>query len=66
MIRYGRWLKLATPEAEFKREQLGPTLAVLEEKLNSVEEPSVAVREMFGMQFRTLAWLDCSSANYLA
>lgn len=58
MIRYGRWLKLATPEAEFKREQLGPTLAVLEEKLNSVEEPSVAVREMFGMQFRTLAWLD--------
>jgi hypothetical protein len=58
MIRYGCWLKTATPEAEFNREQLTAVFGVLEDKLDPVGEPSVAVREMFGMQFRTLAWLD--------
>ena len=58
MIRYGRWLKLATPEAKFRSEQLAAVFNVLEEKLDPTREPSVAVREMFGMQFRTLAWLD--------
>ena len=29
-----------------------------EVKLDAAKEPSAAVREMFGMQFRTLAWLD--------
>jgi hypothetical protein len=58
MIRYGRWLKLATPEAKVRSEQLAAVFKVLEEKLDPTREPSVAVREMFGMQFRTLAWLD--------
>jgi hypothetical protein len=58
MIRYGRWLKLATPEAEFTTEQLRPVFALLEQKLDPAQDPSAAVREMFGMQFRTLAWLD--------
>jgi hypothetical protein len=58
MIRYGRWLKLATPEERFQLDQLAPVFEVLDEKLDPHEEPSVAVREMFGMQFRTLAWLD--------
>lgn len=58
MIRYGRWIKLATPEAEFTPMLLAPVLGVLEQKLDAVKEPSAAVREMFGMQFRTLAWMD--------
>lgn len=58
MIRYGRWIKLATPEAEFTPALLAPVFDVLERKLNAADEPSAAVREMFGMQFRTLAWLD--------
>ena len=53
MIRYGRWIKLATPETEFTRASLAPVLEILEQKLNAAEEPSVAVREMLGMQFRT-------------
>lgn len=58
MIRYGRWIKLATPEAEFTPALLAPVFEVLEQKLDAGQEPSAAVREMFGMQFRTLAWLD--------
>jgi hypothetical protein len=58
MVRYGRWIKLATPEAEFKATLLAPVFEVLEQKLDAAKEPSAAVREMFGMQFRTLAWLD--------
>lgn len=58
MIRYGRWLKLATHNADFSSELMVPVFEVLEEKLDARIEPSVAVREMFGMQFRTLAWLD--------
>lgn len=58
MIRYGRWLKLATSNTDFSPELLVPVFEVLEEKLDARTEPSVAVREMFGMQFRTLAWLD--------
>ena len=57
MIRYGRWIKLATPEAEFTPALLAPVFAVLENKLDAAQEPSAAVREMFGMQFRTLGWL---------
>jgi hypothetical protein len=58
MIRYGRWIKLATPERAFTPALLAPVFEVLEQKLNAAEEPSAAVREMLGMQFRTLAWLD--------
>jgi hypothetical protein len=58
LIRYGRWLKLVTPEAEFSSGQLRPVLSLLEQKLDPKQEPSVAVREMIAMQFRTLAWLD--------
>ena len=58
LIRYGRWLKIATPEAEFKPDQLRPIFDLLEQKLDPKQNPSVAVREMFGMQFRLLAWLD--------
>jgi hypothetical protein len=58
MIRYGRWIKLATPETEFTRASLAPVLKVLEQKFNAAEEPSAAVREMLGMQFRMLAGLD--------
>jgi hypothetical protein len=63
MIRYGRWIKLATPEKDFKRELLNPVFAILEQKLNATEEPSAAVREMFGMQFQLLAWLDLEWFN---
>ena len=57
MIRYGRWIKLAAPEAEFTQARLAPVFAILEQKLDAAQEPSAAVREMFGMQFRTVAWL---------
>jgi hypothetical protein len=63
MIRYGRWIKLATPEKDFERELLNPVFAILEQKLNAAEEPSAAVREMFGMQFQLLAWLDLEWFN---
>lgn len=63
MIRYGRWIKLATPEKDFKRGLLNPVFAILEQKLNVAEEPSAAVREMFGMQFQLLAWLDLEWFN---
>lgn len=58
MIRYGRWLKIATPEGDFTAERLRPVFDLLEQKLDPAQDSSVAVREMFGMQFRTLAWLD--------
>ena len=58
LIRFGRWIRLATPEKDFRRELLAPVFAVLEDKLDATREPSVAVREMFGMQFQLLAWLD--------
>src|SRR5277367_1033727 len=57
MIRYGRWIKLATPEPDFTPALLAPVFEVLEQKLDAAKEPSAAVREMFGMQFRTVAWL---------
>jgi hypothetical protein len=57
MIRYGRWIKLATHESDFTPAQLAPVFEVLEQKLDATQDPSAAVREMFGMQFRTLAWL---------
>jgi hypothetical protein len=63
MIRYARWIKLATPEKDFKRDVLNPVFAVLEQKLDAAEEPSAAVREMFGMQFELLAWLDLEWFN---
>jgi len=63
MIRYGRWIKLATPEKDFKRELLSPVFAILEQKLNAAEESSAAVREMLGMQFQLLAWLDLEWFN---
>jgi hypothetical protein len=58
LILYGRWIKMATPEAEFTPAQLEPVFGLLEQKIDPTQDPSVAVREMFGMQFRTLAWLD--------
>lgn len=58
LIRYGRWLKIATPEEDFRPDQLRSVFDLLEQKLDPIQEPSVGVREMFGMQFRTLAWLD--------
>jgi hypothetical protein len=58
MIRYGRWIKLDTPEKDFKRELLNPVFAILEQKLDATEERSAGVREVFGMQFQLLAWLD--------
>lgn len=57
MIRFGRWIKLATPEVEFTPARLALVFAVLEQKLDAAQEPSAAVREMFGMQFRTAAWM---------
>jgi hypothetical protein len=57
MIRYGRWIKLATPASEFTPAVLTPVFEVLEQKLDAAKEPSAGVREMFGMQFRTVAWL---------
>jgi hypothetical protein len=57
MIRYGRWIKVAIPESEFTPASLAPVFEVLEQKLDATRDPSAAVREMFGMQFRTAAWL---------
>jgi hypothetical protein len=54
---------LATPEKDFRRELLNPVFTTLEQKLNAAEEPSAAVREMFGMQFQLLAWLDLEWFN---
>ncbi len=63
MIRFGRWIKLATPEHEFNPDLLRPVLSILEEKLDPEKEPSVGVREMLGMQFGLLAWLDLEWFN---
>lgn len=58
MIRYGRWIRLAAPTDDVRRQLLQPVFDVLKEKLDSSKDSSVAVREMFGMQFSLLAWLD--------
>lgn len=58
LIRYGRWIKLATPETEFRAAQLRPVFDVLERKLDPLQDASVAIREILGMEFRLLAWLD--------
>jgi hypothetical protein len=58
MIRYGRWIKQTAPDAEFTPGLLKMSLEVLAQKLDPALEPSAAVREMFGMQFRILAWLS--------
>ena len=63
MIRFGRWIKLVTPEREFNLKSLEPVLSILEEKLDPEKEPSVGVREMLGMQFGLLAWLDLEWFN---
>jgi hypothetical protein len=63
LIRFGRWIRLSTPEKDFHRELLGPVFAVLDQKLDAAQEPSVAVREMLGMQFQLLAWLDLEWFN---
>ena len=63
MIRYGRWIKLAVPEEDSKRELLKQVFVILEQKLDASEERSAGVREMFGMQFQLLAWLDLEWFN---
>lgn len=40
LIRYGRCLKIATPEAEFKPDQLRPIFDLLEQKLDPKQDRS--------------------------
>ena len=63
MIRFGRWIKVATPPEEFSRDSIRQVLVTLAEKMDHNHEPSVGVREMLGMQFGLLAWLDIEWFN---
>ena len=60
VMRYARWLKTSATDLEVNATVLPEVFALLAEHLNPEVDSSVAVREMYGMQFSLLAWLDQS------
>ena len=58
VMRYARWLKISAPELSVTSTGLPEVFALLAEHLDSEVDSSVAVREMYGMQFSLLAWLN--------
>jgi hypothetical protein len=58
VIRYARWLKMSAPSLKVDSSGLPEVFALLAAHLDAKVDNSVAVREMYGMQFTLLAWLD--------
>jgi hypothetical protein len=58
VMRYARWLKLSAPDMKVDATGLPEVFSLLAQHLDANVDGSVAVREMFGMQFTLLAWLD--------
>jgi len=58
VMRYARWLKISAADLNVSSTGLPAVFALLAEHLDAEIDGSVAVREMYGMQFGLLAWLD--------
>jgi hypothetical protein len=58
VIRYARWFKLSERDQNVGEKDLPEAFGLLAAHLDPKLDNSVAVREMYGMQFATLAWLD--------
>ena len=58
VMRYLRWLKNSAKDMKVDAEHLPEAFAVLAKHLDLRADNSVAVREMYGMQFALLCWLD--------
>jgi hypothetical protein len=58
VMRYLRWLKNSAKDMTVDAEHLPEAFGVLAEHLDPKVDNSVAVREMYGMQFALLCWLD--------
>ena len=60
MMRHLRWLKNSAKDMKVDAEHLPEAFDVLAKHLDPKADNSVAVREMYGMQFALLCWLDQS------
>lgn len=58
VMRYLRWLKNSAKDMAVDAERLPEAFGVLAKHLDPKVDNSVAVREMYGMQFALLCWLD--------
>jgi hypothetical protein len=58
VMRYARWLKLSKTDFEVNAKGLPRAFDLLSRHIDPAIDDSVAVREIFGMQFGLLAWLD--------
>lgn len=60
VMRYARWLKLSAKDVKVDAQSLPEVFSLLAAHLDPKVDNSVAVREMYGMQFGLLTWLDQS------
>jgi hypothetical protein len=58
VMRYARWLKLSAKGPKVDAQGLPEVFNLLSTHLDPKVDNSVAVREMYGMQFGLLTWLD--------
>ena len=58
VMRYVRWLKLSAKDLKADAQGLPDVFGLLASHTDGKLDNSVAVREMYGMQFALLAWLD--------
>lgn len=58
VMRYARWLKQSAKDIKVDAQGLPEPFKLLAAHLDPERDNSVAVREMYGMQFSLLAWLD--------
>ncbi len=58
VMRYARWLKLSKTDFEVSASRLPKVFDLLSRHFDPAVDDSAAVREVFGMQFGLLAWLD--------
>jgi hypothetical protein len=58
VMRYLRWLKNSAKDMKVEAENLPEVFNLLAAHLDPKVDNSVAVREMYGMQFALLCWLD--------
>ena len=58
VVQYARWIKASESGIRADSEGLPEVFALLAKHLDGTADQSIAVREMYGMQFRILAWLD--------
>jgi hypothetical protein len=60
VMRYAHWLRLSAQDLKADSTGLPEVFNLLAQHLDAKVDNSVAVREMYGMQFGLLAWLDQS------